>query len=251
VRRIALIACLAGLSAASVAFAATGGTAARHVSLGDAARRTMLVSTQRFAVDVHIAKDRQPLTLRVRGASAPSSLSVKMKMDDLQLPDGTVAPGMDGAVLIDGPFLYERAPRGMAVGNVRWLRQRLADLSPASGELRTIHNLTSRTLLQVLFEARMHRTGSRMFRGTLAYDDAAVRRGLGSFTGNIEFRGLHVTAWVGNDRLVHRLRLTGRTADRSAALRLEARLFAFGRPVRVRPPAQGAFFDAKREQLAH
>jgi hypothetical protein len=62
---------------------------------------------------------------------------------------------------------------------------------------------------------------------------------------------LRITTWVGRDRLLHRLRITGRTADRSSTLRLEARLYAFGRRVHVQPPAPGSFLDAKREQLTN
>jgi hypothetical protein len=253
-RRIAILAPLAALVAASVAYAAAGRTA-EPVSLADAMKRTAHVSSQRFAVDVEITKGRQPVGLHVRGASGPSALSMKMTTDELTLPDGTVVPGVDGAVLVDGPFLYERAPNGMAVGKLRWLRQRLADLSPASPDLRNIRNMTPVTLLQVLGEARMHpvRSGgaARVFRGALAYDDPVVRRGLSSLTGNVEFRGLRITTWVGRDRLLHRLRITGRTADRSSTLRLEARLYAFGRRVHVQPPAPGSFLDAKREQLTN
>jgi hypothetical protein len=255
-RRILLIAPLAALVSASVAFAATGRTSVRAVSLHDAMQRTAHVSSQRFAVDVRITKGRQPVTLHVRGASGPSALSMKMRTDDLTLPDGTVVPGMDGAVLVDGPFLYERAPNGMAVGKLRWLRQRLADLSPASPDLSNIRNMTPVTLLQVLGEARMQRVplhagDAWVFRGALAYDDPVVRRGLSSLTGNVEFRGLRITAWVGGDRLLHRLRITGRTADGASALRLDARLYAFGRHVHVQPPALGSFLDAKREQLTN
>jgi hypothetical protein len=54
---------------------------------------------------------------------------------------------------------------------------------------------------------------------------------------------------VGRDGLVHRLLITGHTADRASTLALSARLFAFGKPVHVKPPAPGTFVDDKLGQL--
>lgn len=243
------------MAAASVAFAfaATGGTAARPAtSYADAAKRTLRAPSHRFAVDVKVTKDAQPVTMHVRGASAPDALEIRLKMDDAKLSDGSVVPGMNGAILIDGPFLYERAPRGMTLGKVRWLRLHLADLSPSDPNLRNIHDLTARSLLQVLDQARMRPTGDPgVYTGRLAYDNPIVRNRLGSLTGDIEFRHLRATVLVGTDGRVHRVRITGRTADGSAMLRLQAYLYAFGLPVKVKPPAQDAFLDPKREQLAN
>ncbi len=253
-RRFLLIGGLALLVGAAVAFAATGGTAARPAttSYADAAQRTLRAASQRFAVDVRITKDTRPVTLHVRGASAPGALKIRLKMDDATQADGTVVPGMNGAILIDGPFLYERAPSGMILGKVRWLRLHIADLSPSSENLRNIHDLTPYALLRVLGEARMRPTGDPgVYSGRLAYDDPIVRNRLGALTGDIEFRNLRATVLVGTDGRVHRVRITGRTADGSAMLRLQAYLYAFGLPVKVKPPAQGAFLDPKREQLAN
>jgi hypothetical protein len=172
-------------------------------------------------------------------------------MDDAKRSDGTIVRGMKGAILIDGPFLYERAPAGMVLGKVRWLRLHLADLSPADPNLRNIQGLTSRSLLEVLDQARMRPTGDPgVFSGALPYDNAIVRNHLGPLTGDIEFRQLRATVLVGIDGRVHRVRITGRTADRSTSFRLMAYLYAFGVPVTVKPPAPGAFLDPKREQLA-
>lgn len=254
-RRFLLIGGLALTAAASAAFAfaATGGTAARPAtSYADAAKRTLRAPTHRFAVDVKVMKDAQPLAMHVRGASAPGALKLRVKMDDAKRSDGSVVPGMNGAILVDGPFLYERAPAGMVVGRVRWLRLHLADLSPSDPNLRNINDLTPRSLLQVLDQARMRPTGDPgVFTGRLPYDNAVVRNQLGPLTGDIEFRRLRATVLVGTDGRVHRVRITGRTADGSTSLRLMAYLYAFGQPVTVKPPAQGAFLDPKREQLAN
>jgi hypothetical protein len=253
-RRFLLIGGLALTAAASAAFAfaATGGTASRRAtSYADAARRTLRAPTHRFSVDVKVTKDAQPLTMHVRGASAPDALQIRLKMDDTKRSDGTVVPGMNGAILIDGPFLYERAPDGMVLGKIRWLRLHLADLSPSDPNLRNINGLTSRSLLQVLDQARMRPTGDPgVFSGKLAYDNPVVRNKLGPLTGDIEFRHMRATVLVGTDGRVHRVRITGSTADRSTSFRLMAYLYAFGQPVKVKPPAQDAFLDPKREQLA-
>jgi hypothetical protein len=253
-RRYLFIGGLALVSAASAAFAfaATGGTAARPArSYADAAKRTLRVPSHRFAVDVKVTKGAQPLTMHVRGASAPGALKLRLKMDDAKRADGSVVPGMKGAILIDGPFLYERAPDGMALGKIRWLRLHLADLSPSDKNLRNINDLTTRSLLQVLDQARMRPTGDPgVFSGKLAYDNPVVRNRLGSLTGDIEFRHMRATVLVGTDGRIHRVRITGQTADRSTSFRLMAYLYGFGEPVKVTPPAQGAFLDPKREQLA-
>jgi hypothetical protein len=62
-------------------------------------------------------------------------------------------------------------------------------------------------------------------------------------TGGIQFRDLRVVATLGGDGLVHSITISGRTADSSVLFRLDARLFAFGKPVSVTPPAEGTFID--------
>jgi hypothetical protein len=253
-RRFLLIGGLAlmGVSSAAFAFAATGGTAARPArSYADAAKRTLRAPSHHFAVDVKVTKSARPLTMHVRGASAPGALKLRLKMDDAKRPDGTVVPGMNGAILIDGPFLYEQAPEGMIVGKVHWLRLHLADLSPSDPNLRNIQYLTSRSLLQVLDQARLRPTGDPgVYSGALPYDNPIVRNQLGPLTGDVEFRHLHATVLVGTDGRVHRVRITGRTADLSTSFRLMAYLYAFGVPVKVTPPAPGSFLDPKQQELA-
>jgi hypothetical protein len=251
-RRLALIAGLAAAAAASVAFAATGGTVPHRAGgYADAANRTVRATNERFAVDVRITKNTRTLALHVRGATGPGELKLRMKLDDAKAADGTKIPGMNGAIIVDGPFLYERAPNGMSVGKLHWLRTRIADLGPSSTSLRTIHGLTPDALLQVLGQTRMRSTGDAgVYGGSLAYDNPVVRRGLGALTGDIEFRRLYAMVLVGIDGRVHRVRITGRTADGSAKLRLLAYFYAFDKPVHVQPPAQEAFLDLKQELLA-
>jgi hypothetical protein len=44
--------------------------------------------------------------------------------------------------------------------------------------------------------------------------------------------------------------LTGHTADRRTSLVISARLYGFGRPVHVSPPAPGTFMDDSLAQLS-
>ena len=251
--RIASIALVAAMAAASVAYAATGGSASprKGATYADAAARTLRAPTMRFAVDVRIVRNAHPAALHVRGATAPDALQLRLKLDDAKAADGTVLPGTNGAVVVDGPFLYERAPAGMVVGKLQWLRENLDDLNPSSPNLKNIEHMTPRSLLRILDRTHMRPTGDPgVFSGRLAYDDPVVRNRLGSLTGDVEFRRLRAMALVGTDGRVHRVRITGVTADGKTTLRVLAYLHKFGAPVKVKPPAQDTFLDLKREQLA-
>jgi hypothetical protein len=175
-----------------------------------------------------------------------------MRVADVKLPDGTVVRGAAGAALLDGPFLYERAPVAIAQhGNLHWLRLPVASLSRSSDDLRAVHSMTPAPLLRLLRAARIAPAaeGARVYHGSVAYDDPAVVR-LAKLTGGIEFRRLRVSAVVGDDGLVHRIVVTGRTQDGEATFSLRARLFGFGRPVHVTPPAPGTFLDEQLAELA-
>jgi hypothetical protein len=239
---------------ASVALAATGhAPKPRASSLAAAAARTARVSTQRYAVDLRIMKDSVPHVLRARSAVAPGTISVWLELAPVRLPNGTFIPGSDTEGLIDGPFLYERMPDGLAAqGSVDWLRVSIASLSPSHPALSGMHGMTAMPLLHVLGEARAHAVtrDASLFRGTVAYDDPIVVTGLRMFTAGLQFRDLRVTAWIDPHGLVRRVRLTGHTADRKTTLLVNARLYAFGRPVRVTPPAEGTFMDDQLLQLS-
>jgi hypothetical protein len=252
VRKSALFCSLAVVVAASVAFVRSG-DAAPKPGLAHALVRTAKVHSQRYVFRVRITKDELPLSLRVRGQASERTISVHLAMGKVTLPDGTSVPGPWSAALLLGPFLYERAPSSVAVlGKLRWLRMRVDDLSPASPELKAVHALTPAPLLRVLGEARttQAKPGSGLYRGTVAYDKPAVRVALARLTGGIEFRALKVSAWVAPDGLVHRLVLTGTTADGASTLEISARLFAFDRPLHVAPPKPGTFLDEHLAKLA-
>lgn len=238
-RKPALIALAALFAALSIAFAAARGTAAAPPpTLAGALARTAHVASLHYVFHVDIKRDGLPLVLRIRGQSDARTISVRV-----------ATSMMSSQEVVDGPFLYEEAPNGMVVdGRWRWLRVDLSALRPDSSAIAVLHALTPSPLLRVIGEGRLVGTHS-VYRGGVAYDDPVVRASLARLTGGLEFRQLRLTVWVGGDGLVHRLRLTGRTADHSSSLLLTAHLFAFNRPVHVSPPKPGTFIDKQLAQL--
>jgi len=253
-RRGFAIAAAAALTAASVAFAATGGgEAARTPGLSAAIARTQQASSERYKIHVRLERDGQPLSLHIRGQASPSTISLRMRMGDVRLPDGTRIPGPNGAALLDGPFLYERAPSALALyGGVHWLRLSVRNLAPSSQDMKAVNAMTPRPILLALAAARVAPAAAdaRVFHGTLPYDDPAVRVGLAKLTGSLEFRHLRISAFVGDDGLVHRVVLTGRTPDGRTTISLRARLYGFGAAVHVTPPKPGTFIDDRRQLRA-
>lgn len=253
-RQAAVVAPIATLLVGvSVAFAATGhATKPRASSLAAAAARTAHVSTQRFAVELKIVKDAMPHVLHAQSAVAPGTVAVHLVLGEVTASDGTIVPGSETDGLIYGPFLYERMPDGLSLGPIEWLRVSIASLSPSHPALRGMRGMTATPLLHVLGEARAHAVtrDASIFRGSVAYDDPIAVTALKPLTAGLQFRDLHVTAWIGTDGLVHRVRLTGHTADGTSTLLVNARLFAFGRPVHVTPPAEGTFMDERLMQLS-
>jgi len=244
---------IALLGAASVALAAKGGERARVSSLTEAVSKTIQASSLRYAFDVRIVREGKPTVMHVSGAWAGSTISVRVRMGDQKLPDGTIVPGPDGAELLDGPFLYERAPSFIVVlGTIKWLRVAVASLSPGSGALQSLHQLTPSPLLRVLNEAHAAPTtpAATLFRGPVAYDDPIVVAALAPLSGGVQFRDLHVSASIGADRLVHGIVIAGRTADGKTTLRIGASLYAFGKPLQVTPPAEGTFIDKQLLSLS-
>jgi hypothetical protein len=237
-RRSALVALLALVAALSTAFAADRSDAAPpRATLAEALVRTTHTASLRFAYHVGIREFGIPLTLHVRGQSDRHTISVHL-----------ATAGLSAQEVLVGPFLYEQAPNGMVVnGKWRWLRVNVSGLRAGAPAIAVMHALTAEPLLRVVGTARLAGEGS-IFHGGVRYDDPVVRAALSRLTGGIEFRGLRLTVRVGEDGRIHRIRLTGKTADRSSSFLLSARLFAFNRPVHVSPPKPGTFLD---KQLAH
>jgi hypothetical protein len=249
--KAALVCAVAAFTALSSALSASGGDAAPKPGLRDALLRTMHAPAVHYAMHVRMHRGDTPLALHVRGQANARTISVRMRMNDLELPDGSKVPGPSGAALLDGPFLYERAPNGIVVqGTLRWLRLSVAHLSSASEDLKAVHALTPSPLLRVVGQSHTWQAGAHLYRGTVAYDDPIVRSSLARLTGGLEFRHLRLSVYVGRDRRVHRILITGRTADRKTTLVLSARLYGFGHPLHVSPPKPGTFMDEELAQLA-
>jgi hypothetical protein len=252
-RRSLLLGFVSTFAVASVALAATGGKAPK-ATLVQAVSQTSRASTMRYVLDIAITRAHYPaMRLQVHGTRGRGALFIHVQQFSTVLADGTAVPGPHQSALIDGPFLYEGSPNGVAVlGHIRWLRVPLARLGPGSKVVATVHSLSPAPLLRLLDEwshARM-RSPNGIFHGSVAYDDPIVLAALSGLTGGIEFRNVRFWARIGNDGYVHSIHVTGRTADGSRMLNVTARLFAFGRPVRLIPPGEGTFMDQKTLSLA-
>jgi hypothetical protein len=238
-RKISLIAVAVLAAACSILFATARGSAAPKPGIRVALKRTAHVSSVRYAFRVGIHEYGVALTLHVRGQSDSKTISVHL-----------ATAGMAASELLDGPFLYEQAPDGMAVyGKWRWLRVSVAHLPVTAEAIQVVHSLTPEPLLRVIAHSHLHRSGST-YTGAVPYYDPVVREALTRLTGGMEFRRLRITVVVGRDGLIHTVRIAGKTADRTSTFVLAARLFAFGRPVHVRPPKPGTFIDKQLIQLS-
>lgn len=247
--RKALLLVLAGLTAAvSTAFAATNGDHAgirQPAGMKAAVARTTAATSMRYAIRVKMTHAGTPYTLKIHGQSSARALSMQMRLGDLHLSDGTVLPGADGAAVLAGPYLYERAPSSFVVyGKIRWLRVRVARQS--ARDLQTVRGLSAVPILHVLRAAKLAATSAHTFSGSIAYDSPALAS-LTRLTGGIQFRDWKITGALAANGLVRSVTLRGTTADAKTTFLLKARLSAFGQRVHVRLPQPGTFMD---EQLS-
>src|SRR3954454_11669092 len=157
--------------AASVAatFAvAGGGHAVAKPGLTAAVSKTEAASSVRYTIHVRLTRRGVPMTLRIRGRAAADTVSIATRMSDLTLADGTVVPGPTGAALLDGPFLYERAPSNLAVdGPVQWQRLAVWALPAGSPDLAGVPAMSPAPLRRVLRAAHPRRAArsARVVRG--------------------------------------------------------------------------------------
>lgn len=242
---------LAVTGAGAFALAALGGGKRAGVDVLAANTHTARVSSVHYTFTVRMEKRHQPLVLHISGGSSRDATAVHLRLADVTLPDGTTMPGATGAIMLTRPFLYERAPGGVAVfGNVRWLRLHVLGRSPRSQVLSTVRSMTPSPLLRVIAQSRLHAVSTRAFAGAVDYANPVVRTALHSLAGGLEFRNLHLFVTVGRaDGLIHRVQITGRTADGRTRLSLRARLYGFGTAVSVVPPKPGTFLDEQLSQL--
>jgi hypothetical protein len=248
-RKLAALSALLVAAAIGATFAvASGGRAVPKPGLTRAIEQTEQATSERYAIHVRLTRGNVPLTLHVRGRASRDVVSLKMRMSDLRLSDGTRVPGPSGAAMLDGTFVYEHAPSNMGItGPVQWLRLSEATASEDVGSVRA---MTPGPLLRLLRSARIAPSpdAAKTFHGVVAYDEPAMRR-LSKLTSGMEFRHLRIAATVGADRRLHRIVLTGRTADGKTTLSLRADLFGFGKPFHVTPPAPGTFMDGRLAAL--
>ncbi len=253
-RRSLLLAFVSTFAVASVALASTGKEDASHSTLGQAVFRTSHASTLRYALVISVTRTHQAaLQLRVQGTRTTSSLFVHIKAVSMLAGGGAAMPGPQQSALIDGPFLYEGSPNGIAVqGNVRWLRVPIARIGTSSKAVSTMHNLSPAPLLRIVDEWSRAQTSAPhgAFHGTVAYDDPIVLAALSGMTGGIQFRDVFFTARIGDDGFVHAITITGRTADGSRTLSASVKMYGFDRPVLVSIPGEGTFMDQKLLSLA-
>jgi hypothetical protein len=239
---------------ASVALAASDAPKARTPNLSDAVRGTEAATSFRYAISIAVDRRTDPArVLEVHGVSGDGQLFVRVRQAVVQLFDGTKVPGPEAAAMIDGPYLYERAPAGIAVnGTITWLRVPIAKIGRFSPVMGAVRALTPMPLLRVLGESHAAATSriASKFAGMVRYDDPIVRAAITHLTGGVEFHDLRVTAEIGADGLVHGVGITGLTADGSTTLTITAHLFAFGRPVHLTPPAGTALMDQQLLTLA-
>lgn len=252
-RRSLLLAFVSTFAVASVALAATGEKDSSS-TLGQAVYRTNHAPSLRYTMVIAVTRAHYPaMQLRIHGTRTTGTLFIHVKAFSTVLADGTALPGPQQSALLDGPFLYEGAPNGIAVqGNIRWLRIPVARIGTNAPAIDAIHNLSPSPLLRVLDEWTHVRTRAPrgVFHGRVAYDDPVVLTALSGMAGGIEFRDVAFTARVGVDGFVHSITVTGRTADRSRTLNATVTMYAFGRPVRVSIPGEGTFMDQKLLDLA-
>ncbi|MES1246202.1 MAG: hypothetical protein ABUS54_00840, partial [Actinomycetota bacterium] len=113
-RATALVcACTLALVAAG---AAAGGNRSPDVA------KTAGSATIHYSLAVRLVKHAQPYVLHISGAVSRDRVAVHLQLADLTLRDGTTVPGTTGVIIFSKPFLYERAPNGLAVNGLTWLR---------------------------------------------------------------------------------------------------------------------------------
>lgn len=243
VHRSILLAVVSTFAVASVALAATG-TKSPKTTLVQAVNRTDRLASFKYAMDIAVKRRGLPAAhMRVHGIHSRGELFVHLQ----QVIANVKGPRQ--SALLDGAFLYEGSPNGVAIaGRIHWLRVP----SSTHGPVDAMHTFSPSPLLRVLDEyshARM-RAPRGVYRGVVAYDDPIVRTALSSLADGIEFRDVRFTSMIGNDGYVHTIRVTGRTADGSRTLDVSAHLYAFGHPFTLRPPGEGTFLDKKLLGLA-
>jgi hypothetical protein len=237
---------VAVLAAGAFAFAAAGGSSAPALDLAKTAQATSV----HYSVAVRLVKHEQPLVLHISGGASRDRVAVHLQLGALRLQDGTTLPGPSGAIMLSKPFLYERAPGGLAVNGFSWLRLPTIGMAQNSQALSSVRALTPSPLLHVIQESKLRPVGrAGWYAGTAAYDDPIVMTALDKLGGGLQYRNLRVAVLVARDGLIRSVLITGRTADGTTSMSLHARLYGYGVPVKIVPPKPGTFMDQQLAEL--
>jgi len=140
---------LALVGAGAFALAALGGGKSAGVNVLAAKAATAHASSVHYTFTIRLQQKERPMTLHISGGASHDTMAVHLRLADVTLSDGTTMPGATGAVMLAQPFLYERAPDGVAVyGNIRWLRLHVLGRSPRSQVLSNVRSMTPSPLLR-------------------------------------------------------------------------------------------------------
>ena len=244
-QRFALAAaCGLALFAASVSLAAGSGRSAKAQDFRGVVARTAGTRSLGFRLTVRIqdAQLARPYTLHASGAARGSSLeNLYVRIDN----------GPTADTKLDGTFIYFRSTGTESEIGPLWVRERLATLKSRAPELALVHQVSAAAILRVLpFAVGVTSGSGGVFLAVLPYANPYVRVALAGLEGNTEFRDLRLTAWANRDGMLHRIRITGRTADGAKSISLVLGLGAYGKPVAVKPPAESHFLDVTLVKLA-
>src|SRR5262249_3838835 len=135
--------------AVTLLWSSTG--SARSQRLGSAVRATESAPSFRYAIAISVTRAEAPPTgLSIHGVSGRGQPFVHVRQ----------IPGRDGAAMIDGPFLYERASSRVVVDrSIQWLRVPIASIGKASSVVNAVRSLTPLPLLRVLGESHAGPSG--------------------------------------------------------------------------------------------
>src|SRR5690348_166795 len=99
-RKVVVIVLVGAALSIGLAAVVAGGHAAPKPGLAAAVERTQGASSTHFVIHVALERRSMRLTLQIHGQASARTISVRMKMGDVTLADGTVVPGSDGAAIL-------------------------------------------------------------------------------------------------------------------------------------------------------
>ena len=137
------------------ALAAAGGSAVPPLDVS----KTAHASSVHYSLAVRLQKQQEPFVLHIRGGASRDRVAVHLQLSSVTLRDGTTLPATTGAVMFNRPFLYERAPGGLAVNGMSWLRLQTSGMPQNSQALTSERAQTPSPLWHVTQESRLRPAG--------------------------------------------------------------------------------------------